>query len=189
MNSKSIKDFVSKNISSLAVPIAMIIIGLFFVLFPGSAIGITVKVIGVIFVVIGLVLSGTLIVSYSSVTLVISLTLITLGIICIAASDSVASFVIKVLGIIVLVNSVLRIHDAYEIKGISDRFIQYIVNDLITLILGIVLIVMPLGAAAIFVRIVGIIMIILGVSNIVTAIRIYRDGQYVDDGSDVVWEE
>ncbi len=189
MNSKSVKDFVSKNISSLAVPIAMIIIGLFFVLSPGSAIGITVKVIGVIFVSLGLILSGTLIVAYSKITLVISIILAVLGIVCIAASDSVAAFVIKVLGIIILVNSALRIHDAYEIKGISDRFIQYIINDLITLVLGIVLIVMPLGAAAVFVRIVGAIMIILGISNVITAIRIYKDGQYVDDGTDVVWEE
>ena len=48
---------------------------------------------------------------------------------------------------------------------------------------------MPLGAAAILVRIVGAVMIILGVSNVVMAVRVYKDGKYINDGTDVVWEE
>ena len=173
MNKKSVKDFLSKNMASLAVPLIMIIIGMFFIMLPGNAIGLTVRIIGIVFVVIGLIMSGTLIAAYSSVTLAISIILIVLGIICIASAGTVAAFIIKLLGIIILVNSALRIHDAYEIKGISDKFMFYIINDIITLVLGIILIIMPISAA----------------SNIVTAVKVYLDGKYIDDGSDVVWEE
>ena len=189
MNNKSVSDFISKNIVQLAVPVAMIIIGLFFIIYPSDAIGITVKVIGIVFVAVGLILSGTLLAAFSRFTMAISITLIVLGIVCIAAAGSVASFVIKMLGIIVLVNSALRIHDAYIIKGVSDKYINYIINDAITLVLGIILIVMPLTAAAIFVRIVGAVMMILGVSNIITVFKVYKDGKYIEDGTDVVWEE
>ena len=34
------------------------------------------------------------------------------------------------------------------------------------------------------------IILILGITNLVTAIKVYYDGgRYVDDGTDVVWEE
>ena len=56
MNKKTIKDFLQKNSTSLAVPLMMIVIGLFFIAFPGGALNLTVKVIGVIFVVVGIVL-------------------------------------------------------------------------------------------------------------------------------------
>ena len=87
---------------------------------------------------------------------------------------------LKLLGIIILVNSALRIHDAYEIKGISDKFMFYIINDIITLVLGIILIIMPISAAKVFVIIVGVLMVLLGVSNIVTAVKVYLDGKYID---------
>ncbi|MEE3399049.1 MAG: DUF308 domain-containing protein, partial [Eubacterium sp.] len=74
-------------------------------------------------------------------------------------------------------------------KGRSDHFVQYIINDIITLVLGIVLVAIPLDIASTLVMIIGVIMIILGISNIITVIRVYRDGRYIDDGSDVVWEE
>ncbi|MBO4864305.1 MAG: DUF308 domain-containing protein [Eubacterium sp.] len=189
MNKKTIKDFLQKNSTSLAVPLMMIVIGLFFIAFPGGALNLTVKVIGVIFVVVGLVLSGTLIAAYSSVTMVIAIITILLGIICIALPGSVAAFVIKLIGLIIVINCALRIHDAYQIKGISDNFVLYIINDLITLVLGILLLVMPMRSAKVFVIIVGVLMVALGVSNIITAVRIYKDGKYIDDGTDVVWEE
>ena len=32
-------------------------------------------------------------------------------------------------------------------------------------------------------------LLILGVTNLITAYKVYRDGKFVDDGTDVVWEE
>ena len=115
--------------------------------------------------------------------------LVAFGIICIAFPGVIAAFIVKAIGVMVLINSAIRIHDAYMVKGRSDHFVQYIINDIITLVLGIVLVAIPLDIASTLVMIIGVIMIILGISNIITVIRVYRDGRYIDDGSDVVWEE
>ena len=189
MNKKSIKDFFEKNASSLAVPLIMIVIGLLFALAPGGAVNLTVTVIGVIFIVVGVILAGTLLAAYSPFTMAVSIVLVLFGIICIARPSAIADFIIKAIGIVILVNSGLRIYDAYQIKGKSDNFVKYIVNDIITLVLGLILVCFSLNAVGAVVRVVGVIMLILGITNVITAIKVYKDGRFIDDGSDVVWEE
>ena len=186
---KSIKDFFQKNSISLAIPLVMIVVGLFFIFCPGSAISLTVKVVGIVFVIVGAIMACTLIASYSPITMSIAIVLIVFGIICIALPGVIASFVVKAIGIMILINAILRIRDAYIIKGKSDKFVQYIINDAITLILGIVLIAIPLDLANALVITIGVLMLVLGISNIITVIKVYRDGRFIDDGSDVVWEE
>ena len=134
MYTKSIKGFFEKNGRSLIIPLVMIIVGLFFVLFPGSAINLTVKVVGIVFVIIGAILACTLMAAYSPMTMATAIVIILLGILCIAFPTFIASFIIKAIGIMVLVSSAFRIHDAYMIKGKSDSFIIYIINELITLL-------------------------------------------------------
>ena len=189
MNKKSIKDFFEKNVSSLAVPLIMIIIGLLFVFAPGGAVNFTVTVIGVIFVVVGVILAGTLLAAYSSFTLAVSIVLVLFGIICIAKPGSIADFIIKAIGVIILINSALRIYDVYQIKGKTDNFVKYIINDIITLVLGLILICFSLSAVGAVVRVVGVFMLLLGVTNVITAVRVYKDGRFIDDGTDVVWKE
>lgn len=189
MNTKSIKGFFEKNSRALIVPAVMIVLGLFFILFPQNAISLTVKVVGVVFVLIGAVLACTLIARFSRFTVAIAAALMLFGIVCIAASGVVASFIIKIIGCIVIVNSVMRIYDAYKIKGSSDHFIEYIVNDVATLVLGIVLLLIPMTIVGAAVIVLGAFLLVIGISNVITCARVYRDGSFVDDGTDVVWEE
>ena len=189
MNKKSIKDFFQKNSSALVVPLIMIVLGIFFVFFPGSAIGITVKVVGIVLVIIGAILACSLIAAYSPLSMAIAIILIIFGIVCIASPAFITAFVIKAIGICIVINSLVRIYDAYKIKGRSDSFVQYVIVDILTLVLGVVLMVAPLGIASSIVMVIGIILLVLGVTNVITVIRVYKDGRYVDDGSDVVWEE
>ena len=61
---------------------------------------------------------------------------------------------------------------------------------MLTLILGFVLLFFPLDAATTVVMILGIFMTVMGISNLITVFKVYRDGgRYIDDGSGVVWEE
>ena len=89
----------------------------------------------------------------------------------------------------ILVNSGFRIYDAYQIKGKTDNFVKYVINDIITFVLGLVLLCFSLNAVGAVVRVVGVFMLILGVTNVITAVKVYKDGRFVDDGSDIVWEE
>lgn len=189
MGTKSLKDFFSKNMGALVVPTVMILLGLFFIIHPTNAIGLTVKIVGVIFVIVGLIMAGTVLAAYSSITMALSITLIVIGIVGIALANKLVNIVITVLGIIFIINSVIRIYDAYKVKGRSDNFIKYIIIDIATLILGLVFTFMPNNVADTVVMIIGIILLILGIFNVITVVRVYRDGRYIDDGSEVVWEE
>ncbi|MBQ8950501.1 MAG: DUF308 domain-containing protein [Eubacterium sp.] len=183
-------DFIKKNSRNLAVPTIMLIIGLFFIIKPDGALDITVKVVGVLFVIVGVLLGCSLMAAVSTVSMVLAVALVLIGIICLAASGFVASLILKVIGLCVTVNSIMSIHDAYVVKGKSDNFLAYIINDIITLIVGIVLFFIPTTVASVVVIVLGVILAVLGISNIITVFKVYRDGgRYVDDGSDVVWEE
>lgn len=183
-------DFIKKNSRNLAVPTIMLIIGLFFIIKPDGALDITVKVVGVLFVIVGVLLGCSLMAAVSTVSMVLAVALVLIGIICLAASGFVASLILKVIGLCVTVNSIMSIHDAYVVKGKSDNFLAYIINDIITLIVGIVLFFIPTTVASVVVVVLGVILAVLGISNIITVFKVYRDGgRYVDDGSDVVWEE
>jgi uncharacterized membrane protein HdeD (DUF308 family) len=151
---------------------------------------ITVKVVGILFVIVGILLGCSLMAAVSTASMVLAIALVLIGIICLAASGFVASLILKVIGLCVTVNSIMSIHDAYVIKGKSDNFLAYIINDVITLILGVVLFFIPTTVANAVVIVLGIILAVLGISNIITVFKVYKDGgRYVDDGSDVVWEE
>ena len=183
-------DFIKKNSRNLAVPTIMLIIGLFFIIKPDGALDITVKVVGVLFVIVGVLLGCSLMAAVSTVSMVLAVALVLIGIICLAASGFVASLILKVIGLCVTVNSIMSIHDAYVVKGKSDNFLAYTINDIITLIVGIVLFFIPTTVASVVVIVLGVILAVLGISNIITVFKVYRDGgRYVDDGSDVVWEE
>ena len=186
----TLTDFIKKNSKNLAVPAIMLIIGCFFIFKPDGALDITVKVVGILFVIVGLLLGCSLMAAVSTASMVLAIALVLIGIICLAASGFVASLILKVIGLCVTVNSIMSIHDAYVRKGKSDNFLAYIINDVITLILGVVLFFIPTTVANVVVIVLGIILAVLGISNIITVFKVYKDGgRYVDDGSDVVWEE
>ena len=186
----TLTDFIKKNSKNLAVPAIMLIIGCFFIFKPDGALDITVKVVGILFVIVGILLGCSLMAAVSTASMVLAIALVLIGIICLAASGFVASLILKVIGLCVTVNSIMSIHDAYVIKGKSDNFLAYIINDVITLIVGVVLFFIPTTVASVVVIVLGIILAVLGISNIITVFKVYRDGgRYVDDGSDVVWEE
>lgn len=189
MKNKNIIDFFKTQSSHLVVPLIMIVLGLFCILMPSSFIGVTVKLIGVLFVVAGVILACTLLATYSPFMMACAIVLVFMGILCLAIPKQIASLVIKMVGIVILVNAIMRIHDAYVIRGKSDGFKMYMLNDVITLIIGLVLLFIPMDVASIIVIILGVFLLILGVTNLITAYKVYRDGKFVDDGTDVVWEE
>ena len=189
-NRNSLGNFIKKNFKSMIVPLCMIVLGIFFIVSPGSAVSIAVKVFGILLVIVGVVLGCTVVAVISPGTMILAVALVLIGILCLAASGSVASLILKIIGLFVLVNSFMSIHSAYVVKGRSNGFIFYIINDVLTLILGFVLLFFPLDAATTVVMILGIFMTVMGISNLITVFKVYRDGgRYIDDGSGVVWEE
>lgn len=186
----SAKSFFQRCGNSLAMPFIMVILGLFLIIWGDEAVDLVVRMMGVILLVAGVGLGCTLLAGISPVTMTFAVLLVVTGLICIITPKGVASYVMVVIGVFILVNSILRIRDAYKIKGQTDFFKQFIINDLITLVFGFVLIVFNRWLIVNAAIVLGIIVLILGITNLLTAMKVYHDGgRYVDDGSDVVWEE
>lgn len=186
----SAKTFFRKCGNSLAMPFIMVILGLFLIIWGDEAVDLVVRMMGVILLVVGVGIACTLLAGLSPVTMTFALLLVVTGLICIITPKGVASYVMVVIGVFILVNSILRIRDAYKIKGQTDFFKQFIINDLITLVFGFILIIFNRWLIVNAAMILGIIVLILGVTNLLTAMKVYHDGgRYVDDDSDVVWEE
>ena len=186
----SAKTFFQRCGNSLAMPFIMVILGLFLIIWGDEAVDLVVRMMGVILLVAGVGLGCTLLAGISPVTMTFAVLLVVTGLICIITPKGVASYVMVVIGVFILVNSILRIRDAYKIKGQTDFFKQFIINDLITLVFGFVLIVFNRWLIVNAAIVLGIIVLILGITNLLTAMKVYHDGgRYVDDGSDVVWEE
>ena len=186
----SLKDFLKKNSKNLVVPVILIVIGLFMVFHPVGWVNLIVKIVGILFVAAGVLLGCSTISRLGSPTMAAAIILVLLGILCLAISDRIADLILIVIGVSMIANSVMSIHDAYVVKGKSDHFIAYIINNIVTLVLGIILIFVPKGIEGAFAITIGVVLCVIGVSNIITVFRVFRDGgRYIDDGSDVVWEE
>ncbi len=190
MNNNAFIIFIKKNSKGLVVPAILIILGLFMIFHPNGWMALIVRVLGILFVLAGVLLGCSLIAAVSPYTMALAIALVVIGIICLALPNPLSELILNVIGICMIINSVVSIHDAYVIKGKSDNFIKYIIIDIITLIIGIVLFFVPSTVEGIVVVIIGIVLAVIGISNMITVFRVYRDGgRYINDGSDVVWEE
>ena len=189
MREKNLVTFFKEKYKTLTIPFIMIVLGIFIAIKPDSVYGIAITLIGIILMVLGALAGFSMLAAFSIGATILSIALFFLGLVCVINPGGTASFIIKVLGFFVLVNSILRIIEAYKLRGKSKGIIAYMANDILTAILGLVLLTIGAGAANIVFMVVGIIMAILGVSNLFTEYKIYSEGSYVNDGSDVVWEE
>lgn len=186
---KTWKSFIQKNGKSLAVPLLMIILGLIFAFARANALSVTVRIVGVVLILAGAYLGCTLISLFSPLVLTSAILIAVFGILCLAMPGPISNFLVRILGIIVLVNGLMRTGDAYAIKGKSDDFVKYMISDVVTAVIGLVMIFLPGEMSSAFSIILGVILIVAGVLQLITAFRVFRDGKYVDGEGSVVWEE
>jgi len=189
MREKSFVTFIKEKYKFLTVPFIMIALGVFVAIRPDSVFGVAITLIGILLMAAGVLIGFSMLAAFSSLTTIAAIVLFLLGLICVINPGGTASVVIKFIGFMILFNSIIKIMDAYKLRGRSKGIAAYLANDIITAVLGLVLLLIGAGAANIVFRVLGIIMAILGVSNIITEYKVYTDGRYVDDGSGVVWEE
>ena len=188
MQEKNIKSFIQSEAKSLAIPLMMIILGALFIAIKGAIVSALVTIVGVILIVGGVVLFLTLFSRLEPFTIAGAGILVLIGIFCVTDSFGVSGFILTVVGIFIFVNAIIRIFVERTLRG-NASYKRYLINDIITAALGLILMIMPKTAADAIFIVVGIFMVILGVSNIISAYAFYKNGRYVDDGSDVVWEE
>jgi uncharacterized membrane protein HdeD (DUF308 family) len=188
MQEKNLKNFFQREMKSLIVPGMMLVLGLLFMILKAGIISALVIILGVMLITSGIALGFTLLSRISYFTIVFAALLILFGIICVTDSFGVSGFVIRIIGLSILVNALVRIFEERTVKG-KGSFKAYMIVDGVTAALGLVLLIFPLSSVDAIFIVIGIFMLILGISNIISAYSFYKNGGYVNDGSDVVWEE
>ena len=189
---KNFMNFVKFESKRYAIPFLMLILGLLFILLQGNVLSVLVTVLGVLLMIAGVIMGFSLMSSMSPLVIFGASSLFILGLISVINPTWVATFFLKVVGLGMFLNSLIRIIVEHSLKGKSDKYSFYFIIDIITAAVGILLFLFPMAwltsVSALF-YVFGIILMLLGVFNLYTAYKVYKEGRYVNDGTDVVWEE
>ena len=189
---KNFPNFVKYESKSYTIPLIMFVLGLLFVLIQGNVLDVIVTIIGVVLMIGGVVIGISLMTSFSPVTVFFASMLFIMGIICVANPGWVAGFFLKVVGLCILLNSLISIFTEHKLKGKSEKYTFYLVTDIVSIVIGLLLFLFPkawLDTASWLFYVFGVVLMVLGVFNLYTSYKVYKEGRFVNDGSDVVWEE
>jgi uncharacterized membrane protein HdeD (DUF308 family) len=190
MQQKTVITFLKENIKSLIVPLGMIALGLILIFNPTASLKLITQIIGCLLIVGGVIAGFSLMAAFSPTITGLAVILVLLGIIVVANPVGVSTFVVKIFGLCILINACFRIHDALLIRDQNDsHFGTYVVNDIITAVLGLLLLVLSYDILNTVFIVIGIVMAVLGITNIITAYKVYKVGKYVEGDDEVVWEE
>lgn len=173
----------SKRVALYLAPALTIIIGLVLMI---NSVGTTVficRLIGIVLIISGVIFTGSSLLNLNSVThrysAIPGLIQLIIGIFIAARPDKLVGMITVIVGIIILVQSFSILDHAFETKFVGYRlwWITAIIA-LIMAVLGIVVIVNPFGAVSAALKFTGIVLIIQGISDIITR---YRADKIIDE--------
>ena len=173
----------SKRVALYLAPVLTIIIGLILMI---NSVGTTVficRLIGIVLIISGVIFTGSSLLNLNSVThrysAIPGVIQLIIGIFIAARPDKLVGMITVIVGIIILVQSFSILDHAFETKFVGYRlwWITAIIA-LIMAVLGIVVIVNPFGAVSAALKFTGIVLIIQGISDIITR---YRADKIIDE--------
>ncbi len=189
---KNFMNFVKFESKRYAIPFIMLLLGLLFILLQGNVLSVLVTVLGVLLMIAGVVMGFSLLSAMSPLVIFAASSIFILGLVSVINPTWVATFFLKVVGLGMFLNALIRIITEHSLKGKSQKYTFYFIIDVITGGVGILLFLFPMSwltAASFLFYVFGVILMLLGVFNLYTAYKVYKEGRYVNDGTDVVWEE
>lgn len=190
---KNFPNFVKFESKSYTIPLIMFILGVLFVLIQGNVLNVIVTILGVVLMIGGVVMGISLMSNFSPLTVFVASMLFIMGIICVANPGWVAGFFLKVVGLCILLNALIRVVTEHSLKGKSEKYNFYLMIDIVSIVVGLLLFLFPkawLDGVSWLFYVFGVILIVLGIFNLYSAFKVYKEGRYVkNDGSGVVWEE
>lgn len=165
-----------KGLYSL-LSLAMVVVGLLLLIFPGMAMEMIYRLAGVIFIILGVVkimgyFSKDIFQLAFQFDLAIGIILIILGIILFCKPMRMIEIGTGVFGVLMLVDALLRIQTTIDAKkfGIRKWWILLLIS-LTAAVIGVLLLIMPFKGAKVIVNLVGLNICINGVLNFVMVQR------------------
>ncbi len=176
---KSFLNNIRKN--SILALAGFVVAGILLIIFPHKIANIAGYVVGALAVGFG----ATKVINYFSKTtekrvtvfgLTIGILSAIAGIYIITKPYVVSDFIVSVFGVIILVDGILKMKNAIELKksGMS-KFVPIFITSLIGILLGIVFILNPGLTLGTMLRIIGGVLIFVGISNLITFLGITKE--------------
>ena len=167
-------EFLNKIKSTLTITaVVYVVLGLVMLLIPEAVSDFICYIIGALFLVLGaagivsyIKARGT---GFAGFTLVVSIIFAALGVYILCNPVSFASFIPLVVGIMLVVDSFSKFQSAFDLKRLQYKnWWQMLLVGIAILLLGALMIFNPFESIALFIRVIGILLIFDGFSNLFT---------------------
>lgn len=171
--------------------ILTLILGIVLIFKPDSSIKVITGLIAVVFMVLGLLQ----LVDYVrqnreeriiSLSLILGIILFGLGIFLFVNLESLVEFITTLIGITIVIKSLFKIQFSFNIRGISAKWFYNLIIGIAEIILGIVLLINPFDSAVVFLRVVGILLVIGSILEFIETIMVLRT---LDDAKEIPFTE
>ncbi len=189
MSDRNIGTFLKDKTSELIVPAIMFIIGLIAFFSPGRVLNIVGYIVG------SLLLLGAFILGVSGYqkqrmgSLIVGVICGVIAILFLVNPGGRILFLLKILGFIIIVNSIMGILEIRASKsGLSGSWIRYAIFEIVSAAVGAFLFFVTEDTTGTIISVLGVLLIISGITNAISAYKAYKYGRPVNDGN-VVWEE
>ncbi len=121
-----------------------------------------------------------------SLSMMLGIVLLAVGIFLMLNLTALVNFITLMIGIFIAIKSVFKIQFALNLKEISDKWKYNLVVGLVGMTLGVLLIFNPFGSAAMFLRIIGLVLAVSSVIELIEAGSIMRT---LDDAKELPFVE
>lgn len=191
-----ILDYIKRCEKSMLISTAVtLILGVVLAFEPGKSIkGIT-AIIAILFMLIGLFqlidyIRQDKVEKMMSLSLILGIILCGIGIFLFLNLESLINFITTLIGITIMIKSLFKLQFAFNIKGMSEKWFYNLIIGAVGMILGIVLLINPFASAEIFLRIVGVLLVIGSIAEFVETFMVLRTLDDVkDEAIELAFEE
>ena len=152
----------------LITPIVLILSGLLLLFIPGGIINTVISIFGIIIIALGILsIIESVKDKQNNIGIAYGILISILGIIFISNPSGIAGSITLILGIGIVIKSAIRLQYVCFLKDSgSEEWIKAMIVNILTLILGLVLVFNPFKGAEAIMRIIGIFMIIYAILDI-----------------------
>ena len=151
----------------LITSFVLFILGLILLIIPGSIITTVIRIFGIIIIALGVLsILGSTKTNNNSVELIYGILIAILGLVFVSNPQVIAGIIPFILGVWIVIRSLFKLQIVANLKRTRPDYIKPLVINIITLIIGIVLMFNPFKGATAFIRIIGIIMILYALLDV-----------------------
>lgn len=177
--------------SMLISTVITLVLGIVLLIEPSGSIQVLTAIVAILSMLIG----GLQIIEYirqkreekmMSLSLALGVILLSVGIYLMFNLKSLVIFFTNIIGIAICIKALFKIQYAFNVKGLSNKWTYNLIVGVVSMILGIILICNPFKSAELFLRIIGVLLLISSIAEIVETGLVIKS---LDDAREIPFVE